>query len=139
MPKEDDSGTGMDKDCAFLEDSQHGNLQNTWLENSRIACENCAELLPPKQFNRNILVLKSDGRFSYTYALFTEDYVDYAGSYEWDSSAGTIAFKVDGGEPPGFDGEGAYSFMEDGRLILRDIWLSDEIESCGYELMPLAG
>ncbi len=84
------------------------------------------------------MVLLPDGSFTYTYTVFLETNIDYAGSYEWDANDGTIVFTIDGKPPPGFDGEGTYNFTSDGRLILRDIWLSDEIESCGYEFLPLA-
>ncbi len=122
-------------ECAFPGATYDGVLQNSWSENSRIACETCEEIPPPEEFTQNLLVLKPDGKFTYTYTVFLEDNIDYAGSYEWSPETGNIIFHV-ASQPPGFDGEGTFHFTEDGRLILRDVWFSDELKSCGYEFLP---
>ncbi|MGB1013733.1 MAG: hypothetical protein ACPG4T_06345, partial [Nannocystaceae bacterium] len=99
----------------------------------RIACGSCEEL-PPQNNPDNLLLIKNNGRFEYTYSALVEGYFDYQGSYDWNPEDGTIEFKVDGlREPPDdFDGVGTIHFLDDGRLILNDIWLGDETKSCGY-------
>ena len=136
QPEDEDSATGMDKPCAFAGDSQEGNINNSWIERSRIACGTCEEL-PPQNNPDNLLLIKNNGRFEYTYSAFVEGYSDYQGSYDWNPEDGTIEFKVDGiREPPDdFDGVGTIHFLDDGRLILNDIWLGDEFKSCGYEFV----
>jgi hypothetical protein len=69
------------------------------------------------------LILRPTGQFSVTWLPF-ETYKDYWGRYEYDRATGRLKFQVEGGNrvPPGIDLDGRAT-VEDGRLVMRDIWL----------------
>ncbi|HEU4452188.1 MAG TPA: hypothetical protein VFR81_03975 [Longimicrobium sp.] len=69
------------------------------------------------------LIIRPTGQFSVTWIPF-ETYKDYWGRYEYDRATGRLAMRVEGGNrvPPGIDLDGRAA-VENGRLVMRDIWL----------------
>jgi len=107
-----------------------------WKEIQQIDCETSDEFESDDAIGE--LRLIPDGHYSITWHPF-ETYTDYAGTYNIDQVEGTLAFNHDNAS--GFDGDGFYSFRENGDLELIDIWFGSfykesysgtEKVSCGY-------
>jgi hypothetical protein len=93
-----------------------------WGEEAQFVCDS-EEEVPPEEPIRE-LAFQADGTFSVTWMPF-EVYEDYWGTYEYDLVEGTLDLVVSGGNyvPDDVDGSGSFSFDEQGRLVLPDIWL----------------
>jgi hypothetical protein len=84
------------------------------------------------------LRFKADGEFSVTWEPF-EVYKDYWGTYAHEIGQGTLDLVVTGGNyvPNDVDGSGSLLLDEEGRLVLRDLWLGSRFEgtapaNCGH-------
>jgi hypothetical protein len=97
-------------------------LVGTWTEEAQFTCGTGEEVVPDEAIGE--LRFWADGRFAVTWFPF-EVYYDYWGTYTYDLADGTIDLVVTGGNyvPDYVDGGGLFSFDEQGRLILSDIWL----------------
>jgi hypothetical protein len=78
------------------------------------------------------LQFRADGTLSVTWMPF-EVYRDYWGSYQYDSKGGTLDLAIEGGNyvPEDVDGSGSFAIDEDGRLVLKDMWLGTWMRSTG--------
>jgi hypothetical protein len=110
-----------------------------WSEESQFACGTGEEVLPEEPIRE--LAFRADGTFSVTWMPF-EIYRDYWGTYEYDLAEGTLDLVVNGGNyvPDDVDGSGSFSFDEQGRLILGDIWLGSpyggtDSANCGHRFI----
>jgi hypothetical protein len=110
-----------------------------WGEEAQFACDT-GEEVPPEEPIRE-LAFRAEGTFSVTWMPF-EIYRDYWGTYEYDLVEGTLDLVVNGGNyvPDDVDGSGSFSFDEQGRLILRDIWLGSpyggtDPANCGHRFI----
>ena len=97
-------------------------LFGTWGEEAQFACETDEEKAPEERIGE--LAFGADGEFSVTWFPF-EIYKDYWGTYTFDLNQGTIELTASGGNyvPEGLDGSGTWFIDEEGRLVLKDIWL----------------
>jgi hypothetical protein len=111
-------------------------LFGTWGEEAQFTCETGEEVVPEERIGE--LAFGADGTFSVTWFPF-EIYKDYWGTYTFDLNQGTIELTASGGNyvPEGLDGSGSWFIDEEGRLVLRDIWLGAPrgvlgIVNCGH-------
>jgi hypothetical protein len=109
---------------------QDNPLVGTWKEEAQFACGTGEEAVPEERIGE--LRFGADGRFSVTWMPF-EVYKDYWGTYAYDLVQGTLDLVVIGGNyiPDDVDGSGLFSFDEQGRLILRDMWLGSPRDGTG--------
>lgn len=107
-----------------------------WREIRQIDCESGDDFEAEDKIGE--LRLLPNGRYSITWHPF-ETYTDYVGTYNINPAEGTIVFNYE--DDAGIDGDGFYSFQENGDLELMDIWFgtfykeagSDSHKvSCGY-------
>ncbi|MBC7251852.1 MAG: hypothetical protein H5T62_16430 [Anaerolineae bacterium] len=105
-------------------------LVGIWREEAQFACDTGEELTPEERIGE--LRFRADGSFSVTWVPF-EVYRDYWGTYEYDLATGNLSLQVIEGNyvPDDIDGSGSFAFDEQGRLLLRDIWLGSPYESTG--------
>jgi hypothetical protein len=101
-----------------------------WREETQFACGTEGEVLPEELIQE--LAFRADGTFSVTWMPF-EIYYDYWGTYEYDLVEGTLDLVISGGNyvPDDMDGSGFFSFDEQGRLTLHDMWLGRWQEATG--------
>ena len=111
-------------------------LFGIWHEEAQFACETDEEVIPEERIGE--LSFGADGEFSVTWHPF-EVYKDYWGTYTFDLSQGTIELTGAEGNyvPEGLDGSGSWFIDDDGRLILKDIWLGaprdvSGVVNCGH-------
>jgi len=132
-PVSQSNGISMEDWCAEDADMR---WSGCWKEIGQIDCDSGAEFEAEDAIGE--LRLLPNGSYSITWHPF-ETYTDYAGRYTIKPAEGTIAFEHD--EAAGFDGDGTYSFRENGDLELSDIWFGSFYEdpdagpvqaSCGY-------
>jgi len=99
-------------------------------EEVQFGCGTEEEIVPEEPIGE--LRFRADGTFSVTWAPF-EIYQDYWGTYEYDPAQGTLDLVVTGGNyiPDDVDGTGLFSFDEEGRLILSDMWLGSPHDATG--------
>jgi hypothetical protein len=99
-------------------------LVGIWREEIQFACGTEEEVVPEQPIGE--LRFGADGTFGVTWMPF-EIYVDYWGTYAHDSERGTLDLDITGGNfvPDDLDGNGRFSFDEQGRLILSDAWLGN--------------
>jgi hypothetical protein len=99
-------------------------LVGLWREEAQFVCGTGEELLPEEPIGE--LRFGADGSFGVTWMPF-EVYVDYWGTYEYDLGQGTLDLSITGGNdvPDEVDGSGLFSFDEEGRLLLADMWLGN--------------
>jgi hypothetical protein len=98
-------------------------LVGIWREEAQFACGTGEEVVPDDAIGE--LRFWADGTFSVTWVPF-EVHFDYWGTYTYDLADGTIDLVVvtgGGYVPDDIDGGGLFNFDEQGRLILKDIWL----------------
>ncbi|TKJ28060.1 MAG: hypothetical protein CEE40_12635 [Chloroflexi bacterium B3_Chlor] len=97
-------------------------LVGLWREEAQYACGTGEEVVPEQPIGE--LRFRADGSFGVTWMPF-EIYVDYWGTYAYDLPRGTLDLVIEGGNcvPDDVDGSGLFSLHEEGRLILRDMWL----------------
>jgi hypothetical protein len=109
---------------------QDNPLVSIWREEQQFACDTQEEVAPEQNIGE--LRFRADGSFGVTWAPF-EIYVDYWGTYQYDPARGTLKLTVTGGNyvPYDLDGNGSFSFDEQGRLLLTDMWLGSPRESTG--------
>ena len=105
-------------------------LARNWREEAQLACDTLEEVAPEEPIGE--LQFRADGTFSVTWMPF-ELYRDYWGSYRYDSEGGTLDFAIEGGNyvPEDVDGSGSFVIDEDGRLVLKDMWLGTWMGSTG--------
>lgn len=96
-------------------------LVGTWRQAGKAECGGAA--VASDTLGIRELILRPTGQFSVTWLPF-ESYQDYWGRYEYDRATGRLAMRVEGGNrvPPGIDLDGRAT-VENGRLVMRDIWL----------------
>jgi len=106
-----------------------------WGEEAQFACGTEEEVVPEKRIME--LHFRANGTFSVTWTPF-EVYKDYWGTYTYDLEKGSLELVATDGNyiPDDMDGSGSFSF-EQGRLILRDIWLGRPrdgrgLANCGH-------
>ncbi len=109
---------------------QDNPLVGIWKEEAQFACGTGEEAAPEKPIRE--LRFQADGSFSVTWTPF-EVYKDYWGTYTYDLEQGTLELGITGGNyiPDDVDGSGLFSLDEQGRLILRDMWLGSPHEGTG--------
>ncbi len=97
-------------------------LVGLWREEAQLVCGRGTEIIPEEPIGE--LRFGADGSFAATWMPF-EISVDYRGMYAYDLTRGTLDLVVEGGSyvPDDVDGSGFFSVDEEGRLILRDMWL----------------
>jgi hypothetical protein len=102
-------------------------------------CGRGTEIIPEELIGE--LRFGADGTFAVTWMPF-EIYVDYRGTYAYDLTWGTLDLVVEGGSyvPDDVDGSGSFSVDEEGRLILRDMWLGSprgvtDPPDCGHRFV----
>lgn len=126
---------GIDTEEWCLEDGDMP-WSGCWKEIRQIDCESGDIFEAEDKIGE--LRLLPNGRYSITWHPF-ETYTDYAGTYNINPAEGAIAFNHE--DDAVFDGDGFYSFKENGDLELMDIWFGtfykdsesdSEIVSCGY-------
>lgn len=104
-----------------------------WTEEMQFACGTKAEIVPKEPLKE--FKLDYDGTFSVTWHPF-ETYVDYRGSYKVNGSS--IEFLGDAKRfASGAKLVGTFSFDEQSRLILSDMWLGGgpsraDAPACGH-------
>ncbi len=111
-------------------------LFGTWGEEAQLTCETGEEVVPEEHIGE--LAFGADGEFSVTWFPF-EIYKDYWGTYTFDLSLGTIDLTASDGNyvPEGLDGSGTWFIDEEGRLVLKDVWLGaprdvSRVANCGH-------
>jgi len=116
--------------------SEANPLFGTWGEEAQFSCETGEEVVPEERIGE--LAFGADGEFSVTWFPF-EIYKDYWGTYTFDLSQGTIELTGAEGNyvPEGLDGSGSWFIDEEGRLVLRDMWLGaphgvSRVVNCGH-------
>lgn len=97
---------------------------------SQRSAEGCENAEPVRE-----LEFAPDNRFSVTFRPF-ESYQDYWGTYRFDSATGALRMEVAGGNnvPAGLDLEGTARLDGEGRLILEDMFLGDQLR--GFQPPP---
>lgn len=107
-----------------------------WYEEAQIACEGGEETTPEEPIRE--MLFRADGTFSVTWYPF-EVYEDYWGTYTYDLASGALTLEVENGNyvPDNLDTSGAFSFDEQGRLTLSDMWLGTPMDGqsppgCGH-------
>jgi hypothetical protein len=105
-------------------------LVGIWREEAQFVCGTGEEIVPEQPIGE--LRFRADGTFGVTWIPF-EIYVDYWGSYAYDSAQGILDLEITGGNyiPDDVDGSGLFSFDEQGRLTLSDMWLGSSHEETG--------
>jgi len=105
-------------------------LVGIWSEEAQFACDTGEEVVPEQRIGE--LRFRADGTFGVTWIPF-EVYVDYWGTYDYDLGQGTVDLDITGGNytPDDVDDSGLFSFDEQGRLILSDMWLGNPHEGTG--------
>jgi hypothetical protein len=119
---------------------QSNPLVGTWHEEAQLSCSTATEVTPSAAIGE--LVFRADDSFAVTWMPF-EVYHDYWGTYEYDLAQGTLDMTIDSGNhvPADFDGSGSFSIDDQGRLVLRDLWLGSAREgggpaNCGHRFAP---
>jgi len=105
-------------------------LVGVWREQAQFACGSDEELVPEERIGE--LVFGADEGFSVTWHPF-EIYKDYWGTYTFDLSQGTLELTGAEGNyiPEDLDGSGSWAIDEQGRLVLKDMWLGSPMGSSG--------
>jgi hypothetical protein len=111
-------------------------LVGVWREEAQFACGSDEEIVPEERIGE--LVFGADESFSVTWYPF-EIYKDYWGTYTFDRYQGTLELTGAYGNyvPDDLDGSGSWAIDEQGRLILKDLWLGSPMDSsvianCGH-------
>lgn len=110
-------------------------LIGTWHEFEAIPCGGAS--LPESEDPVRELVFKADGTFQATFTPF-EIYHDYWGTYQIDLANHTLTMAVTDGNfiPTSLDLEGFFEFDEEGRLVLKEMWLGrrepTDAQGCGH-------
>ncbi|MGB9299077.1 MAG: hypothetical protein WCD51_00640 [Anaerolineae bacterium] len=111
-------------------------LFGIWHEEAQFACETDEEVIPEERIGE--LSFGANGKFSVTWHPF-EVYKDYWGTYTFDLNQGTLDLAGAEGNyvPEDLDGGGSWFIDEDGRLVLRDMWLGAPrggaaVVNCGH-------
>ncbi|KAA3643798.1 MAG: hypothetical protein DWQ07_16920 [Chloroflexi bacterium] len=96
-------------------------LVGIWTETAQLACEVYEEITVEDPIGE--LIFSADGSMSVTWQPF-EAYIDYVGEYKL-GEQGAITFnpRSVNYQPGNMDNAGTYLIDEQGRLVLRDIWL----------------
>jgi len=96
-------------------------LVGIWRETAQLSCEAYEEVSVEEPIGE--LIFSADGSMSVTWQPF-EAYIDYVGEYRVDGQGElTINARAINYQPANMDSTGAYVFDDQGRLVLRDIWL----------------
>ena len=111
-------------------------LFGIWREEAQFSCETDEEVVPEERIGE--LSFGANGKLSVTWHPF-EVYKDYWGTYTFDLNQGTLDLAGAEGNyvPEDLDGSGSWFIDEDGRLVLRDMWLGaprggSGIVNCGH-------
>ena len=111
-------------------------LVGIWREEAQLGCEDYEEVAPEERIGE--LRFGADGTFSVTWHPF-EIYRDYWGMYAFDSKRGALDLWGAEGNyvPDDVDGSGSFLMDEQGRLVLKDMWLGaphggSGIANCGH-------
>lgn len=107
-----------------------------WTEEVQFACKTNAESVPKELLGE--LIFKPDGTFTVTWHPF-ETYVDYRGTYKLEASKPNLELSAVSVNylPKDADFAGGFSFDNQSRLILSDMWLGSgpsklDIPACGH-------
>jgi hypothetical protein len=102
-------------------DPEPSPIVGTWRQAGKAECGGAAVASDTMAIQE--LIIRPTGQFSVTWLPF-ETYKDYWGRYEYDRAPGRLKLQVEGGNrvPPGIDLDGRAT-VENGRLVMRDIWL----------------
>jgi hypothetical protein len=111
-------------------------LFGVWREEAQFSCETDEVVVPEERIGE--LSFGADGEFSVTWYPF-EIYKDYWGTYTFDLNQGTLDLTGAEGNyvPEDVDGNGSWSIDEEGRLVLKDMWLGTPgggqgVVNCGH-------
>jgi len=111
-------------------------LVGLWREEAQLACDTYEDEVPEERIRE--LRFDADGTLSVTWMPF-EIYRDYWGSYQFDSEQGSLHLDIEGGNyvPEDVDGSGSFLIDDQGRLVLRDMWLGapyggSGVAHCGH-------
>ena len=113
-------------------------LIGQWTEEVQFPCGTQAEIVPREPLKE--LIFENKGSFSVTWHPF-ETYVDYRGAYKTNGS--TIEFLGDAKLfAPGAKLSGTFSFDDQSRLILSDMWLGggpgrSDAPACGHRFKKM--
>ena len=97
-------------------------LFGVWGEEAQFSCETDEEVVPEERIGE--LSFGANGEFSVTWHPF-EIYKDYWGTYTFGLNQGTLDLTGAEGNyvPENLDGSGSWFIDEEGRLVLKDMWL----------------
>jgi hypothetical protein len=106
-------------------------LVGNWHEDGRQGCGSTTWELPSQPQKIGELHVTAAGHFAVTWTPF-ETYVDYTGTYTYDAKSSVLVLKVDGGNyvPKDIRPKGTAK-VEEGKLVLRGIWLGSNPEGGG--------
>lgn len=133
--KHDESALSAD---IHLYDPDQNPLVGRWQELAQLDCDTGANILINDTIGE--LSFYADGTYYLTFTPF-EVYVDYGGSYQFDTATGTLEMTMRGiyYSPTDFDGTAQFEFDTWGDLIIRGAWFgaapfSDKqpLPLCGY-------
>jgi hypothetical protein len=115
---------------------QSNPLVGIWREEAQLACDTFEDVVPEERIGE--LRFDADGSFSVTWMPF-EIYRDYWGSYRFDLERQTLDLANAGGNyvPEDVDGSGSFLIDDQGRLVLKDMWLGTPhggsgVAHCGH-------
>lgn len=108
-----------------------------WQEEARIDCATGAFVESSSLIYE--LIFDANNEFRVSWSPF-EVYVDYVGTYTADTPHLSMRARLLNYLPHDFEGEGTYEIDEEGRLVLRDLWLgtspyASETTSCGHRFV----
>jgi len=106
-------------------------LIGSWKKEAQFVCGSQEEVTPEERIGE--LRFRADGTFSVTWMPF-EVYKDYTwGTYDYDLGQGALEIDITGGNyiPDDLDGSGSFWSDEEGRLMLRDVWLGRPRDGTG--------
>ncbi|HJX38523.1 MAG TPA: hypothetical protein VJ714_07980 [Anaerolineae bacterium] len=111
-------------------------LFGVWGEEAQFSCETDEEVVPEERIGE--LSFGANGEFSVTWHPF-EIYKDYWGTYTFGLNQGTLDLTGAEGNyvPENLDGSGSWFIDEEGRLVLKEMWLgsphgSSGLANCGH-------
>lgn len=131
-----ENGRRLLTETLVVTDIANNPLIGNWTEIAQLTCDTGEQVEVEERIGE--LRIEANGDFSVTWYPF-EVYIDYVGTYEFDSS-GTLDLygRAVNYFPPTFDGSGEFSIDKDGHLVLTDIWLgvpprsSSTVNNCGH-------
>lgn len=134
-----ENGVRIVKKSIYIYTEEDSPLVGNWIEEAQLLCTDGSDYVP--EILMGSLVFRADGTFNATWTPF-EVYKDYWGDYSTDVVSGKLILDASGGNyiPPDIDGSGASIIDDQGRLVLKDIWLGShrsgpELIACGHRFI----